>query len=160
MKARINITVEDADGETRPVHVWCLIDDATTLSDAINSYMKFLYDNISVFVQGAMPQASLTLFPDISGFEQFNSGALSDVQEGVVLTFRTTNRTETKLTIPTFTESYLTNSGAGKILDITDADVLLFLALMTEDDTNGGINAIDFHGSDVVQYLSSEQKFG
>jgi hypothetical protein len=108
-----------------------------------------------------MISATINLMPDIFPFADLDPAAiLSDVQEKAKFFFRTSGGHRTHLSIPTFEETFFENAGAGKLVDRTDADVAILASILTEDTSNGGINATDSHGNDIVEFLYGEQFFG
>jgi len=164
MKARITAVVFDADNDVSPVSCYVNVSDSDTVSSLVSDFMVAFTDVISLFVTGAFKDVTLTLMPEVNtGSPFFLSSApdvLSDVQEKAVFTFGTIFGRTFTMSIPTIDETIFEFSGAGKLADSTNAYVVALGALMTDDLVSGGINATDYHGSDITTFFGGEQRFG
>lgn len=162
MLARLTLTVEDADGDRAPVSAMVSIDDATTLTDAVELYLHPFFNVIYLFLQGSVVEASMSIIPDTSTFVGFGNTptALSDVEEKALFKFATARGVRVvEMTVPTFYEGYFVNSGAGKEVIETDTDIQAFYVLMTNGVEDGGIDAVDSHGDDISRAISGFQQF-
>jgi len=163
MIARIVLSIKDADYELAECSINVSVADVTTLTDLIEDYAHVFSDLILNFLTGCYAGVKVVLEPDTSSWVGFESpGTDSDIQEKVVLKVRSaiTGASPFQMTIPTIFEGYLTDNGAGKVLDVTYSDVLALYALLTEDISSGGLDCVDSHGTDLVQVISAKQKFG
>jgi len=163
MFATISISIADADGDIFPVSVHVSIPDATTLADAISLYVDpFYFTGLGMLTLGAPVSVKLIVEPDLQPYADFGGTppANSDVEEKARFVFRTATGFDVSMKIPAIWEDYFSNSGAGKEIDITNAAVITFIALMTEDIANGGIDAVDSHGHDLSRFVSAKQWFG
>jgi len=162
MRARISVTLVDADGERAPISIYVEVGDTDTVDDLINTYMLRFTDVISELVIGAFENVEITLLPDSQAAPFLLTSPpdmLSDVQEKLLMNFATRFGQSFSISIPTLDETVLTLSGAGKEPDLSNASILALIALMTEDISNGGVDATDMHGEDITRYIDGHQKF-
>jgi len=162
MFARIVLTVRDADNDTAPCSIRVSVDGATTIAEIAEDYAHVFADMIGNFLTGRYLDVKVELEPDTTGWANFNTPEVaSDVEEKAVVKVRSAidGTKPFTISIPTVYEGYFVNDGAGKILDITQADVLALYALLTEDIISGGLDCVDSHGTDLVQVISGEQSF-
>lgn len=144
----ITLTIEDADGDKSSVSVYVTQDALDTVGDLSANYVEPLWDAIRPLVNGQLVGATVSVVMDIDGFENNSFNALSDIQEKALFSFLPCDfNRAVRLSLPTVDESIFTSLGAGKEVDFTNADVGVFIVLMTEDLGSGGINATDSHGS-------------
>jgi len=159
---RFVYTIYDGDGDTSPLMFRANIDGATTVAELETLYAIPFWDVVVNFIQGGLSDVNVSVSFDPSGWEHIrdSSSVTADVEEKAIFKFRTPIGTVVEMSIPTFFEGYFTGAGAGKKVDITDADVLAFLALMTEDIGSGGVDAVDSHGTDISVFVDAFQWFG
>jgi len=161
MHGRIVLTIQDADGDTATVSVHCIIDDGTIAVDISDFYPFSLWYAISSLVNGRLIDAKTELISDISLWpNNVPASVLSDVQEKALFTFTTPSRIPFDVSVPTFIETFFTGAGAGKEVDVTQAEVLAFITVMTEDVASSGISATDSHYVDSSLFVSGRQAFG
>jgi len=164
MKARLQARVKDGDNDSAPITCYVEVDDADTVADLVNIYMLRFTDVMQLFITGAFTDVTLTLIPDdllASPFFLWTTPDItSDVEERITFSFSTHFGKTFDMSIPTINEGIFTDSGAGKVADLTDSSVILLSNLMTEDVSNNGINAVDVHGADVTIFNGGVQRFG
>jgi hypothetical protein len=162
MFATISFTISDADGDKFPVSVRVSIPDATTLADVIDLYVSpFYFNGIGGLTLGYPDSARVIIEPDMFAYQEgFIVTADVDVQEQARFKFQTATGFDVVITIPAMWEDLFTGTGAGKEIDITNAQVLTFIALMTEDIGSGGIDAVDSHGHDISRFISGKEHWG
>jgi len=164
MFAKVVLTIHDKDGDTFPCFIRFSVDSSATLLSVAEDYAHVFFDMVNNFLTGAAKECRVEFEPDTGDWPGFggNPGTLSDVEEKVHVMVRSAipGTSLYRFTIPTIFEGYFTNDGAGKVLDITMSDVLALYALLTEDISSGGLDAVDFHGTDLIQVVSSHQFFG
>src|SRR4030043_195428 len=132
--AKMTYTIEDADGETFPIHVNVYISNLVTAQEIFTDQAERLWDVIRPLITGVLTDIAVTLDynENLDGMTNNTVDVLSDVQEKAKLTFRIDGAPlPARLTLPTIDEGFFTQSGAGKILDLTDADVTAFVTAIT-----------------------------
>lgn len=163
MRGRIVLTIADADGDKATVSVNCLIPDDTVAADISDFFPFSLWLALHPLVNGELIEAHTEVISDISLWANHSPPAtISDIQEQAEFTFRTALSApfRTVLRIPTFVETLFTGSGAGKVVDTTNVDVIAFTTVMTEDVASSGISATDRHWLDLSVFIKAVQRFG
>ena len=152
----INLTIEDSDLDKYTITVYKNMGYSVALGDWETDTVEFLWDTIRPLIDGVLTKATSTVEHFAEGFTNNIVDVLSDNQERAKFTFRN-YYVEPILTLPTFKEGLFTNSGAGKVVDITDTDVAAFIAVMTD---GGGFGAMDKHGTTIDFFVKAEQAWG
>lgn len=159
---KFTYTVMDKDGDKSPVFFRANVPTNTTVSGLNGTYAKPFWDVVTNLCFGTLEGVSINIEPPWRDWNNLRSVAavISDVEEKALFTFGTPLGNLVHMQIPTFYENYFTNSGAGKIVDLSNADILAFIALMTEGVGSGGLDAVDLHGTDISRFKTAVQWFG
>ncbi len=161
MTTVISLTVADANDTKSVITVYTSDDVGATVADLLADYVTVLWDAIRPLISGVLVDASVAVKMDISGLANNTPSVLSDVEEKAIFTMRPCGGLRaSKLSLPTIKESVFVNSGAGEEVDLTNADVIAFFAVMESGVVDGGINATDSHGTDICKVIYGEQSFG
>lgn len=164
MAFSVYYVVSDAKGDTSTVTV--PIPDTTDVADAA-LFVEALGPLIGALTDGALESAGINVEVDASGIGGWAAAStLSDVQEKARFAFRTAGGFLKSLSLPTFIESKLVNSGAGKEVDLTDGDVSAFVTAM-EDGLSvtglGGTGSVfpsDYRGDDITTLVEAREAWG
>lgn len=160
--ARLVYVIEDTDGETFPVTIHISIINAATITTIRDTVMKDGWDIIRPLITGLLKEALFIFEANPEDLSWTNNivDVLSDIQEKAKFSWAVVNAPDStfRLTLPTIHEAILTNSGAGKIVDITDSDVAAFIAYMETD--GSPISIVDSHGFTLGSLQKAYQWFG
>lgn len=157
----LTLSIQDSDGDISPISVYFTQasgDDVASLSE---DYAHVFWDTIRPLINGVLIGVSVSIVVDFSGWTNNTPTAISDVEEKAQFSIRVCDGSRpVRLSLPTVKESIFYNSGAGKLVDETNSDYVLFTYVMTNDVVDDGISATDSHGSVLCQVLFGEQFFG
>lgn len=157
----ITLTIEDAGGDLSPVSVYVAQDGLYTVEQLGEVFAHVLWDAVRPLVNGVLVGVSVSVGIDFSAWDNNTPSAISDVEEKATFVLRPcAGGRPVRVTLPTVKESIFTGSGAGKFVDVTNSDYVYFDYIMTNDETDDGINATDSHGLVLCQVLYGEQSFG
>lgn len=163
VKRLLTLIIQDADGDTSSVSVY--VGESQGGGDQTESYyfgvlLRPLWLAIKPLINGVLVDARVTISYGLDDFFNSTYDVYSDVQEKCQFLFMTSPpRHLVQINLPTIKESIFSGSGASKEVDRTNSDVQAFIVLMTEDVTNGGINATDSHGQDISLISDAKQVF-
>jgi len=161
--AHIVYHIQDSDGEIFPVRIYVSIDQSNTVAFYQTNLLEAGWNLIMPLITGILIRADLvhTVVPE-DVFPTWSNNVvdlLSDIQEKAKFTWAGTwQNTRFVLSLPTVREVIFTNSGAGKIVDITDSDVAAFLAFMLT--SSADFTMVDSHQWDLTKLESAVQHFG
>lgn len=157
----ITLTIEDAGGDQSPVSVYVAQDDLYTVADLGEVFAHVLWDAVRPLINGVLVGVSVSVGIDFSAWDNNTPSAISDVEEKVTFALRPcVGGRPVRVSLPTVKETIFTGSGAGKTVDVTNADYAYFDYIMTNGEVDDGINATDSHGLVLCQVLSGVQTFG
>lgn len=151
----------DAEGESSKVSFF--VDSATDITDVL-AVIPLLGDLLDTITNGAITSAGVTLEIDVvaAGFQGI-AAAISDVQEGLQMGFRSFNGFLKTLRIPTILEDIFV--AGSKDADLTDAGVdALVDALISGIDVDPGagtslVTFTDVRGEDLITLEYAREKF-
>jgi len=157
-------TIADADNQESvisiPVSFASIID-----GDGMAFAVEYGWDIINPLLNGTLVRAGITVEIDIGTFTNVAAAVISDVQEKALFTFNAVGGFIKKISLPTFIETFFTGAGANRDVDITQAEVLAFTALM-EDGFHEALVSTDpltpvtDHGEDVTTFIEGHQLWG
>jgi hypothetical protein len=158
---RTVFTINDGDDDKATIAIRSLVDGTVTVDDLESVYAHPAWTSVVNLITGGLLKVTCEVEIDPSGWGDLRTSpsALSDVEEKATFKFQTVQGHEVIMTLPTVDESIFINSGAGKLVDLSNADVLAFIILMTEDLTNNGVDAVDSHGEDISRFIEGKQDF-
>ena len=147
----LTLVIEDADGDQSSVSIHVSSEGVEDEDSLLETYLTPFWDAIRPLVNGVLVNAMVNLSYDLSVFTNNTPTAISDVQEKALFSFVPCNRSAraVRFSLPTVKESIFTNLGAGKEVDMTNADVQTFILMMTQSTDELGINTTDSHGNDL-----------
>jgi hypothetical protein len=155
---RLKYLIGDADDDEYPLHLYTTQDNGLGLGD-MQTLALAGWNKIRPVIRGSLAGVEAAQIIDFSGWTN-QYFVDSDIEEQVLLTLGSANpRWNSFLTIPTINELLLTNSGAGKELDVTLAAVTAFYTMLTEGIYSGGLGVTDSHGVDITRVVKSIQRF-
>lgn len=152
--------ISDGDGEISRVTIPFDPTDITLAN--IPDIAQAVWDLIDPLVNGHLESVGVTLTMDISGYTNAAAAAIADVQEGAEFVYNAIGGFLKRLTLPTFIETFFTNSGAGKVVDTSAAAIVAFNTMMTAGLLVGldTIQPQTVHGEDLDSFKVGRQKFG
>jgi hypothetical protein len=157
-------TVADADGDQSVISI--PVNFLDTLDGASLAYaVKFGWDIINPLLNGTLINAGITIQMDTSTFTNLAAAAVSDVQEKAEFVYRAVGGFIKRISLPTFVETFLTSAGAGKEVDVTQAEVTAFNLLMTDgfDEAIVSVNPLNpvtDHNEDITTFVEGHQAWG
>lgn len=158
--AIISLVIRGTTTDTSIVSVFVSVDPGDTVESLTADYALVLWDVIRPIITGVLVDVNITIKPDFSGWTNNTPTLFADVQEKADFRLRTcANDRLVRLSLPTISETIFENSGRGKLVDATNADVQAFYYVMSSALVDGGINATDSHGIDICSVISGEQLF-
>lgn len=160
MATTIFFTIKDGDGD--PSRIELFVDPTLITVADIPAILEAVWDLVNPLINGTLATAGITFEADISGFTNAAAAAISDVQEKAEFVFRSAAQFIKRISLPTFVETFFTNSGAGKVVDTSQAAVTNFTTMIT-DGVDVGLNTIEFqtsHGEDLETFESGFQAWG
>lgn len=157
----VNLVIEDADGDVSSVGV----DFSGAFTGDVTGLISALWALVNPLVNGKLVGGSVTLEADITSYVNVAAAAISDVQEKAQFVFQSIDGFLKNISLPTFVETLFTNSGAGKTVDLTNADVIAFVTAMESGwDDNGGtpvtVTPTTSHGEDIFSLKEARQSWG
>jgi len=158
-RLQFSLLIADADDDTRRMNVWTNYDTAATHLIDLAADLEMLWDAVRNVVMGRCVGADIHYHVDIGDWTNQGYNNEADIQEMAQITLGNNSGNRAVVNLPTFDEYWLVNSGAGKVLDVTQASVTNLFTILTEDSANGGINATDSHGVDMSRVISAVQRF-
>ena len=159
-KVLVTLFIRDGDNDVGKVHAYIAYDTAVHFGDLSPDYVEPLWDAVRPLITGQLIRATVIVDVDVDDYTNNAYSAISDVQEKAVFVFLPCLSTKPVLvTLPTVKETIFTLAGAGKEVDLTNADVTIFTVLMTEALGSGGINAKDSHDVDLCRFREAYQVF-
>lgn len=149
----ITLVIEDADGDQSSVSIHVSSGGVEDEDSLLSDYLTPFWDAIRPLVNGVLVGAHVSLGYDASLFTNNTRAVLSDVQEKALFSFLPCNKAAraVRFSLPTVKESIFTSLGAGKEVDLTNADVTAFVTVMTTGTDESGISATDSHGNDLCR---------
>lgn len=164
MATTLFYTIEDADGDQSVISIPVSFVD--TLDGAGLAYaVGYGWPIINALISGHLVNAGITIEMDISGFTNAAADVLSDVQEKAEFVYRAVGGFIKRISLPTFTETFFTASGAGKEVDVTQSAVTAFNTLITAGFHEALVSTDPLtpttdHGEDITTYLKGHQAWG
>lgn len=164
MATTIFYTIEDADGDQSVISIPVAFLD--TIDGAGLAYaIGYGWPIINALISGHLVNAGITIQVDISGFTNAAADVLSDVQEKAEFVYRSVGNFIKRISLPTFTETFFTGSGAGKEVDVTQSAVTAFNTLITGGfhEALASVNPLTpttDHGEDIVTFIKGHQAWG
>jgi hypothetical protein len=155
-------TVEDGDGDKSTITINGSDAPGMNYEEAIENAWAI----INPLVNGHLVSAGVTVIVDISGLTNAAAAAIADVQEKAEFIFRAIDsRFKATITLPTFVETFLTNTGAGKLVDLTQAAVIAFVDMITDGiaDSAGTpveSNPTTSHEEDLFALVTAREAWG
>jgi len=160
---KITYIIEDSDGERYAIVVYSLFAFGSTTEDIRTVIVEPFWALIFPLITGILVDMyfSVSLKWAVGTVPNNVVDVLSDIQEQVRFKWSlgAHRDLEMQLTLPTIREVILTNSGAGKVVDLTDTDVQAFLAQMANM-SYAGLWPVDKHSSTLYALKSAVQHFG
>lgn len=154
------LNISDGDGDTSRITIDF---DPTNITLAnLPGLAEAVWDIVNPLLNGHLESAGLTIEVDTSGFTNAAAAAIGDVQEGAEFVFNAVGGFLKRLTLPTFIETFFTNSGAGKVVDTSATEIALFQAAM-ETGFVAGVTVFEpqtIHGEDITATKIGRQKWG
>lgn len=164
MASTIFYTIEDADGDQSVISIPVAFVD--TIDGAGMAYaVGYGWPIINALISGHLVKAGITVEVDIAGFTNAAADVLSDVQEKAEFVYRAVGGFLKRISLPTFTETFFTGSGAGKEVDVTQSAVTAFNTLITAGFHEALVSTDPLtpttdHGEDVTTYVKGHQAWG
>jgi hypothetical protein len=164
MATTIFYTVEDADGDQSVISIPVSFVD--TLDGAGLAYaVGYGWPIINALITGHLVNAGITIEIDISGFTNAAADVLSDVQEKAEFVYRAVGGFLKRISLPTFDETFFTLSGAGKEVDVTQAEVTAFNTLITAGFHEALVSTDPLtpttdHAEDLTTFIEGHQAWG
>ena len=164
MATTIFYTVSDGDNDPSVISIPVNFED--TLDGAALAYaVKYGWDIINPLLNGTLINAGITIQMDIAAYTNAAAATISDVQEKAEFVYRAVGSFLKRITLPTFIETFLTGSGAGKEIDVTQSEVTAFNTLMTAGFHEALVSTqpltpVTDHNEDLVTYIEGHQAWG
>jgi len=164
MATTVFYTIADADGDQSvisiPVNFLDSLDGA-----ALAFAVEYGWDIINPLLNGTLVNAGITIQMDIATFTNAAAAAISDVQEKAEFIYRAVGGFLKRLSLPTFIETFFTSAGAGKEVDVTQAEVTAFNLLITDGFEEAlvsvnPLNPVTDHDEDITAYVEGHQAWG
>lgn len=154
-------TIADADNDVSTITINA--DDAAGMNYA--EAIENAWAIINPLVNGQLVSAGVTVKVDIADFTNAAAAAISDVQEKAEFIFRSVDQFKASISLPTFVETFFVNSGAGKLVDLTQSAVIAFIDMVTggiEDNAGTPVvsNPTTSHGEDLFALVEARQAWG
>ena len=151
-------SVEDAKGKATSFGV--SFPETTDVPTLINNFIPTTAELVDKVINGKIVGAGAVINVSLDGVVLKDSPILgSDVEEGAIFTFYSTEDAPTTFRIPTFDETY--GLATGDTVDTTAAPVAAFIALIVDGYTFGisHANWSDSHGNDVIRFGRAKDSF-
>ena len=156
----LTYSVEDAKGKTGSfiMHFPDNTDIPGLIGDGV--FAQTTAQLIDPLIDGVIKDAGAVIGVDISGLGLKTSAISgSDVEEGALFTFRSTEGAPTKFRLPTFDETY--GLETGQAVDTSAPDVDSFIQRIINGDTQGAttVRFADSRGNNVDNLVSAKDSF-
>jgi hypothetical protein len=155
-----------ADGDNDPSVISIPIEFLSTIDgDGFLFAVEYGWDIINPLLNGTLINAGITIEVDIADFTNTAAAVISDVQEKAEFVYRAVGGFLKRISLPTFIETFFTGAGAGKEVDVTQAQVTAFNTLITDGfhealvSTDPLLPTTD-HGEDITTFLEGHQVWG
>jgi len=164
MATTVFYTIADADGDQSVISI--PVNFLDTLDGAALLYaVEYGWDIIRPLLNGTLVNAGITIQMDISTFTVAAAAAISDVQEKAEFVFRAVGGFIKRISLPAFIETFFTSSGAGKLVDVTQAEVTAFNTLVTDGFEEAVVsvnplNPVTDHDEDITTFVEGHQAWG
>lgn len=164
MSLTVFYTIRDADNDTSTISFQ--VDETAWLIHNDHAFlMEAAWDIINPLVNGQLVTAGFTWQVNVGDFTNAAAAVISDVQEKAEFVFEAVGGFIKRISLPTFIETFFTNAGAGKEVDITQAPVLAFIGLMEDGVPEQLVPVTPIpvktdHGEDVTTFLEGHQSWG
>lgn len=152
--------ISDADGD---VSRFTLDVDPTSVTLAnMPAIAEAAWNIVNPLLNGHLESVGVTIEMDTSGYTNVVADVIADVQEGAEFVYNAVGGFLKRITLPTFIETFFTNSGAGKVVDTSAAAVVAFNTMMTAGILEGVTlhQPQTIHGEDLTSAKIGRQKFG
>lgn len=159
--ALLTLSIQDSDGDMSPVSAYVNAGEGDTIDSLSEDYAQVLWDVVRPLVNGVLVAVNVSFKADFSAWTNNTPATISDVEEKVVFSLRVCGGSRpVRFALPTAKESIFENSGAGKLVDVTNSDYVAFAHVLENGVVDDGIGMTDSHGSDICGVLFGEQFFG
>lgn len=164
MASTIFYTIEDADGDQSVISI--PVSFLSTLDgDAFAFAVEYGWDIINPLLNGTLIKAGITVEVDIAGFTNVAAAVVADVQEKAEFVFRAVGGFIKRISLPTFIETFFTGAGAGKEVDVTQAQVTAFNTLITAGFHEALVSTepltpVTDHMEDITTFVEGHQSWG
>lgn len=164
MATTIFYTVADGDNDASVISI--PVEFVSTLEGASLAFaVEYGWDIINPLLNGTLINAGITIQVDIADFTNAVAAVTSDVQEKAEFVYRAVGGFIKRITLPTFIETFFTGAGAGKEIDVTQAEVTAFNTLITVGFEEALVSTepltpVTDHGEDITTYIEGHQAWG
>jgi len=164
MATTVFYTIADADGEQSVVSI--PVNFLDTLDGAALAFaVEYGWDIINPLLNGTLVNAGITIQMDIGTFTNAAAAAISDVQEKAEFVYRAVGGFLKRISLPAFVETFFTSAGAGKEVDVTQAEVTAFNLLITDGFEEAlvsvnPLNPVTDHNEDLTTFVEGHQSWG
>lgn len=164
MATTVFYTIADADGEQSVISI--PVNFLDTLDGAALAFaVKYGWDIINPLLNGTLVNAGITIQMDIGAFTNAAAAAISDVQEKAEFVYRAVGGFLKRISLPAFVETFFTSAGAGKEVDVTQAQVTAFNLLITDGFEEAlvsvnPLNPVTDHNEDLTAFVEGHQSWG
>jgi len=164
MATTVFYTVNDADGEPSVISI--PVNFLDTLDGAALAFaVEYGWDIINPLLNGTLVNAGITIQVDIGTFTNTAAAAISDVQEKAEFVYRAVGGFLKRISLPTFIETFFTSAGAGKEVDVTQAEVTAFNTLIIDGFEEAlvsvnPLNPVTDHNEDLTTFVEGHQAWG
>lgn len=164
MATTVFYTIADADGEQSVISI--PVNFLDTLDGAALAFaVEYGWDIINPLLNGTLVNAGITIQMDIGTFTNAAAAAISDVQEKAEFIYRAVGGFIKRISLPAFIETFFTSAGAGKEVDVTQAEVTAFNLLITTGFEEAlvsvnPLNPVTDHNEDITTFVEGHQSWG
>lgn len=164
MPMNIFYTIADADGDSSVINI-PVADIDLVDGVALPFILEYGWDIIRPLLNGTLINAGITMQINVADFTVTAAAAISDVQEKAEFVYRAVGGYLKRISLPTFIETFFTGSGAGKEVDVTQAEVTAFNTLMTAGFHEALVSTdpvlpVTDHGEDLTTFIKGHQAWG
>lgn len=164
MASTVFYTIADANGDQSVISI--PINFVDTLDGAALAYaVEYGWGIINPLLNGQLINCGVTIQVDIADFTNAAAAAISDVQEKAEFVYRAVGGFLKRISLPTFIETFLTGSGAGNEVDVTQSEVTAFNTLMISGFhealvSTDPLTPVTDHNEDITTFVKGHQAWG
>lgn len=157
MNYMMRFSVRDAKNESRSFQIPIV---GSMTDDEMEVYASTVWLLMGSLTNGGHPKVSVTSFPDISRYIPADRSpvAISDVEEGAELIFRTAGGFIVRQRIPTVNENIMI-PGTDEV-DPTNLQVSAWITMMIQGFGGGNHPVSDYRLDDIVEYVGGRAIYG